>query len=406
VNQSPTESQKVVSFSGSGGFGSNTTGWRRIRINSRNPRIGVSHRDSTYTFQPYVVGSLFNLAGTRYHFGAQGRYRPFWDSNNPVATANPSFTSTAVRFADSVLVTFSPRDADGNTYLTPRTIAWTSSDTTIAVGRGTGFIIGRRTGTATLSYILGGSGGSAGQISVTVLPSGRVVVPIDWTKINENRTTPVTSVGGRLTYRGRSIAYVKSVVRPAGVAESSLEWSEVAAGDSVSLWLVYTNEKTLPSGSPDHTAQAFGIARNFRISEGGTVVISPDTIALIAPSWKIPNAEDERLYLADSLYTNRDLTFQYLNIEASDPFHSGENPRVVERAIRFSGSGSELGNLAGWRTFRITSRNPKVGATHRDATFTFRPYVVSELFGLPGANRYHFGAQGRFQPFWVEMTNR
>jgi len=403
ISQSPTESQRVISFSGSGGFGPNVGGWRRIRISSRNPRIGISHRDSTYTFQPYVVGTFFNLTGTRYHFGPQGKYRPFWDSFNAVSVANPSLTSVTLRFADSALVSFSPRDASGGTYLTPRTVVWTSSDTTIAIGRNTGYILGRRAGTAVLTYTLGGNGGATGQVSVTVLASGRVAIPINWTKINENRAIPITTVGARITYRNRNVTYSKSITRTSGAPESSLELSEVAVSDSATLWLVYANEKILPSGAPDHTAQLFSVSHHFRVAAGETVTILPDTITQITPSWRIPNTDDARLYTIDSLYANRDNSFHYLDIEASDPFQSGENPIALLRAVRFSGTGSELGNVTGWRTFRITSRNPKVGVTHRDATYTFRPYVASEFFDLPTANRYHFGAQGRFQPYWVQM---
>ena len=86
----------------------------------------------------------------------------------PVATVTVSPANGTVFVGQTLQLTATPKDANGNA-LTGRTISWASSATGIAAVNGSGLVTGQATGTATITATSEGKSGSAG-VTVTTPP--------------------------------------------------------------------------------------------------------------------------------------------------------------------------------------------------------------------------------------------
>src|SRR5881227_103113 len=105
----------------------------------------------------------------------------------PVAAVTVSPPSASVAVGQTVQLTATPRDANGNA-LSGRAVTWSSTDTTIARVSGTGLVTGRAAGSATITA---SSEAKSGAAVVTVQasppPPGCVVSSLAWVN------TPLTA---------------------------------------------------------------------------------------------------------------------------------------------------------------------------------------------------------------------
>jgi uncharacterized protein YjdB len=85
---------------------------------------------------------------------------------NPVATVTVTPAPASVKKGNKITLTATPRDAN-NSVLTGRTVAWSSSNTSVATVAANGEVTGVNTGSAVITATIGGKTGTS---SVTVTP--------------------------------------------------------------------------------------------------------------------------------------------------------------------------------------------------------------------------------------------
>jgi uncharacterized protein YjdB len=148
----------------------------------------------------------------------------------PVASIAVSPAAASVTTGQTVQLTATPKDANGNP-LTGRTVTWATSNVTVATVSGNGLVAGGAAGTATITASSEGQNGTA-AITVTLAPVASVVVSPAAVSITVGRTaqltaTPKDANGNSLT--GRVVTWASSAPGVATVSASGLV-TGVAAG--------------------------------------------------------------------------------------------------------------------------------------------------------------------------------
>ena len=155
-------------------------------------------------------------------------------SGVPVATVTVSPASASVQAGQTVQLTATPQDANGNP-LTGRAVTWSSSNTTVASVSSSGLVTGNVAGSATITATSEGQSGTA-AITVTNVPVASVTVTPASASVNEGKTvqltaTPKDANGNPLT--GRTITWSSSNTAVATVSSSGLVTGKVAGSATI-----------------------------------------------------------------------------------------------------------------------------------------------------------------------------
>ena len=150
----------------------------------------------------------------------------------PVASVALSPASATVTVGQTVQLTATPKDANGNP-LTGRTVTWATSNPALAAVSGNGLVTGGAGGTATITASSEGQNGSA-AITVTLVPVSSVAVSSASASLTVGQTlqltaTPKDANGNPLT--GRVVTWATSNAAVVAVSASGLV-TAVAAGSA------------------------------------------------------------------------------------------------------------------------------------------------------------------------------
>ncbi len=173
----------------------------------------------------------------------------------PVAAVAVNPASASVPVGQTVQLTATPQDANGNP-LSGRTVTWATSDATVATVSGSGMVSGAVAGTAMITASSEGQNGTA-AITVTVPPVASVSVSPTSATVLVGQTvqltaTPEDANGSALI--GRVVTWASSVPGDATVSASGLV-TAVAAGTAM---LTATSEGQ--SGTATVTTTAVPVA--------------------------------------------------------------------------------------------------------------------------------------------------
>jgi uncharacterized protein YjdB len=196
----------------------------------------------------------------------------------PVAAVTVSPASASVTAGQTVQLTATPKDANGNT-LTGRTITWTSGNTSVATVSSSGLVSGVAAGSATITATSEGkSGTSAITVTAVTVPVATVTVSPASASVPAGQTaqltaTPKDSSGNTLT--GRTIAWASSNTSVATVSSSGLVRGVVAGSATITA----TSEGK--SGSSAITVTAVPVA-TVTVSPASATVFVSQTLQLSA----------------------------------------------------------------------------------------------------------------------------
>ena len=150
----------------------------------------------------------------------------------PVASVTVAPASAGIYVGQTVQLTATPKDANGNP-LTGRVVTWSSSNTGVATVNGSGLVSAVGAGSVTITATSEGQSGTA-TVAVTLVPVATVTVAPAAPSVNVGQTVQLTatlrdSAGNTLT--GRTITWTSSSTATATVNASGLA-TGVAAGSA------------------------------------------------------------------------------------------------------------------------------------------------------------------------------
>jgi len=192
----------------------------------------------------------------------------------PVSSVTVSPASASVSAGQTVQLTATPKDANGNP-LAGRVITWASSNTSVATVTGTGLVSGGAAGSATITAT---SEGQSGTASITVaVPVASVTVSPASASVPAGQTaqltaTPKDASGNPLS--GRVITWASSNTSVATVSSSGLVTGKVAGSATITA----TSEGQ--SGTSSVTVTAVPVASvtvtpaSASVNEGSTVQLT------------------------------------------------------------------------------------------------------------------------------------
>src|SRR5438477_12875 len=151
----------------------------------------------------------------------------------PVASVTVNPASASVQVGQTVQLSATPRDANGNA-LPGRTVTWASTNTTVATVNGQGLVTTKVVGSATITATSEGQTGTA-AITVTAAPVATVTVSPAAAAIQPGQTAQLTAItkdanGNILT--GRTMTWASNN-NPAGTVSSSGLVTGVATGTAL-----------------------------------------------------------------------------------------------------------------------------------------------------------------------------
>ena len=151
----------------------------------------------------------------------------------PVASVTVNPPSASVQVGQTVQLTATPRDVNGNA-LPGRTVTWASTNTTVATVNGQGLVTTRVVGSATITATSEGQSGSA-AITVTAAPVATVTLSPAAAAIQPGQTAQLTATtkdanGNILT--GRTVTWASNN-NPAATVSSSGLVTGVATGTAL-----------------------------------------------------------------------------------------------------------------------------------------------------------------------------
>ena len=152
----------------------------------------------------------------------------------PVASVTVSPASPSVLIGQTVQLTATPRDANGNP-LAGRTITWSSDNTTVATVSTSGLVTAKVAGSATITATSEGQSGSA-SVTVTTVPVASVTVSPASASVPVGQTVQLTATprdanGNPLT--GRAISWSSNNTTVATVSTSGLVTAKVAGSATI-----------------------------------------------------------------------------------------------------------------------------------------------------------------------------
>lgn len=150
----------------------------------------------------------------------------------PVASVGVSPATASVQAGQTVQLTATPKDANGNA-LSGRTVTWASSNGAVATVSGTGLVSGTAAGSATITATSEGHSGSA-PVTVTVVPVASVTLSPSAASLPVAGTLQLTATlkdanGNALS--GRSVTWASAATGLATVSSTGLV-TGVAAGSA------------------------------------------------------------------------------------------------------------------------------------------------------------------------------
>src|SRR5439155_182127 len=151
----------------------------------------------------------------------------------PVSSVTVSPASASVAAGQTVQLTATPKDANGNP-LSGRVVSWASSNTSAATVNGTGLVSGVAAGSATITAT---SEGQSGTASITVaVPVASVTVSPASASVPAGQTTQLTATpkdvnGNPLS--GRVVTWASSNTSVATVSSSGLVTGKVAGSATI-----------------------------------------------------------------------------------------------------------------------------------------------------------------------------
>src|SRR5256886_7056455 len=151
----------------------------------------------------------------------------------PVASVTVNPASASVQVGQTVQLSATPRDANGN-QLPGRTVTWASTNTTVATVNGQGLVTAKVVGSATITATSEGQSGSA-AITVTAAPVATVTVSPAAAAVQPAQTVQLTATtkdanGNILT--GRTVTWASNN-NPAATVSSSGLVTGVATGTAL-----------------------------------------------------------------------------------------------------------------------------------------------------------------------------
>ena len=151
----------------------------------------------------------------------------------PVASVTVNPPSASVQVGQTVQLTATPRDANGNA-LPGRTVTWASTNTTVATVNGQGLVTTKVVGSATITATSEGQTGTA-AITVTAAPVATVTVSPAAAAVQPGQTVQLTATtkdanGNTLT--GRTVTWASNN-NPAATVSSSGLVTGVATGTAL-----------------------------------------------------------------------------------------------------------------------------------------------------------------------------
>src|SRR3989454_943743 len=143
-------------------------------------------------------------------------------------------TSASVQVGQTVQLTATPKDANGNP-LSGRTISWSSSNTAVASVNASGLVTGVVAGAATITATSEGQSGTA-SITVTPVPVATVAVTPASASVDEGKSvqltaTPKDANGNPLS--GRVVTWTSSNTTAATVSSSGLVTAKLAGSATI-----------------------------------------------------------------------------------------------------------------------------------------------------------------------------
>ena len=174
----------------------------------------------------------------------------------PVASVSVSPASATLRIGQTVQLTATPKDANGNP-LTGRTITWGSSNTAVATVTGSGLVTGVVAGSATITATSEGQSGTAAITVPAPAPVASVSVNPASASVQVGQTvqlvaTPKDANGNPLT--GRTVTWGSSNTAVATVTASGLVTGLVVGSATITA----TSEGQSASSAITVTAPAAG----------------------------------------------------------------------------------------------------------------------------------------------------
>ena len=174
----------------------------------------------------------------------------------PVASVSVSPASATLRIGQTVQLTATPKDANGNP-LTGRTITWGSSNTAVATVTGSGLVTGVVAGSATITATSEGQSGTAAITVPAPAPVASVSVNPASASVQVGQTvqlvaTPKDASGNPLT--GRTVTWGSSNTAVATVTASGLVTGLVVGSATITA----TSEGQSASSAITVTAPAAG----------------------------------------------------------------------------------------------------------------------------------------------------
>src|SRR5437588_3556272 len=141
----------------------------------------------------------------------------------PVATVDLNPATATVQAGQTVQLTATPKDSNGNA-LSGRTVTWTSSNTSVATVSTSGLVSGVTPGSATITATSEGKSGTA-SITVTDIPVASVDVAPPTATVQAGQTVQLTATprdanGAALS--GRAVTWSSSNTSVATVSSSGL----------------------------------------------------------------------------------------------------------------------------------------------------------------------------------------
>jgi len=144
-------------------------------------------------------------------------------TNIPVATVSVSPPTASIQQGQTVQLTATLKDANGNT-LSGRTVAWSSSNTSVATVSSSGLVSGVTPGSATITATSEGKSGTS-SITVTNIPVATVSVSPPTASFQQGQTVQLTTTlkdANGNTLSGRTVTWSSSNTSVATVSSSGL----------------------------------------------------------------------------------------------------------------------------------------------------------------------------------------
>lgn len=201
----------------------------------------------------HVLASSSGKTGTSAALQVSGTSTPTTTTAS-VASISVSLNASSIAMGQTTQASATAYDSTG-AVLTGRTMAWSSSDTTVATVSSSGFVTARKAGSARITAASGGKSGSATETvtTATLAPVATVTVTLNSSALTVGQTTQGSAVlrdasGNILS--GRTITWSSSNTSVATVSGSGYITS-VGAGSAV---ITATSESKTGTASVSVTA--------------------------------------------------------------------------------------------------------------------------------------------------------